>query len=334
MLITGAGRGFCAGQDLERPAGQARREDRARRDAWRQYYNPLIRKLRNLPFPVVAAVNGVAAGAGANIALACDIVIAARSATFLQAFAKHRPRAGFRRHLVSAAARRRRARARAGAARRAADGGEGREWGLIWKCVDDGVLMRRGRTSCAHVSPPRRPSAFADQARARRRRDQRSLAQLDLERDLQREAGSTPDYAEGVGPSWKSARRISPAAKALDHGRRERIARACADAMWAEDSREPGARHAADLGRAGPRGPRHDGDRDEWSTATTSCHGGYIFTLADSAFAFACNTYNQRAVAQHCAITFVNRRAARRPADRPRRRASSAPAAPASTTSR
>src|SRR5204862_5612593 len=87
LLITGAGRGFCAGQDLKDRLAKPG-ETMVLGEALETYYNPLVRKLRALPFPVVAAVNGVAAGAGANIALACDIVLAARSATFLQAFAK------------------------------------------------------------------------------------------------------------------------------------------------------------------------------------------------------------------------------------------------------
>src|SRR5215471_21098931 len=87
LLLTGAGRAFCAGQDLRErmtPDGKTM----VLGDALDTHYNPLVRKLRALPFPVVAAVNGVAAGAGANIALACDIVLAARSATFVQAFVK------------------------------------------------------------------------------------------------------------------------------------------------------------------------------------------------------------------------------------------------------
>src|SRR5947208_7219861 len=86
LLLTGAGRGFCAGQDLtdRLTAG----ETPALGGALENFYNPLVRKLRALPFPVVAAVNGVAAGAGANVALACDIVLAARSASFVQAFAR------------------------------------------------------------------------------------------------------------------------------------------------------------------------------------------------------------------------------------------------------
>src|SRR5207245_11377436 len=86
LLLTGAGRGFCAGQDLTDRLAAG--ETPALGAALENFYNPLVRKLRALPFPVVAAVNGVAAGAGANVALACDIVLAARSATFVQAFAK------------------------------------------------------------------------------------------------------------------------------------------------------------------------------------------------------------------------------------------------------
>src|SRR5260370_14785663 len=87
LLLTGAGRGFCSGQDLGDRLSAAGETSGLGRSL-EAYYNPLIRKLRALPFPVVAAVNGVAAGAGANVALACDIVLAARSASFVQAFAR------------------------------------------------------------------------------------------------------------------------------------------------------------------------------------------------------------------------------------------------------
>ena len=85
LLLTGAGRAFCAGQDLNERLSQEG-EPTVLGNALEAHYNPLVRKLRALPFPVVAAVNGIAAGAGANIALACDIVLAARSASFVQAF--------------------------------------------------------------------------------------------------------------------------------------------------------------------------------------------------------------------------------------------------------
>ncbi|MFZ1909732.1 MAG: enoyl-CoA hydratase-related protein, partial [Burkholderiales bacterium] len=87
VLLTGAGRGFCAGQDLsERDVGGDAAIDLSVTIG--TYYNPLLRRMRALPKPIVCAVNGVAAGAGANVALACDIVLAARSASFIQAFAK------------------------------------------------------------------------------------------------------------------------------------------------------------------------------------------------------------------------------------------------------
>ena len=161
LMITGAGRAFCAGQDLAdrlvAPGATAQVGG-----ALETYYNPLVRKLRALPFPVIAAVNGVAAGAGANIALACDIVIAGRSASFLQAFAKLGLVPGFRRHLVPAAARGRRARPRAGAARRAGAGREGRR-----KLGHD--LEMRARHGAARRSRDAVP-AFRDRADLRPRR--------------------------------------------------------------------------------------------------------------------------------------------------------------------
>src|SRR5579862_1888808 len=88
LVITGAGRGFCAGQDLNDRAVAPGSGPPELAESIEKYYKPLILKLRALPLPVIAAVNGVAAGAGANIALACDLVIAARSASFVQAFSK------------------------------------------------------------------------------------------------------------------------------------------------------------------------------------------------------------------------------------------------------
>jgi 2-(1,2-epoxy-1,2-dihydrophenyl)acetyl-CoA isomerase len=197
LLLTGAGTGFCAGQDLnDRIArGEAKPDLGASLDA---FYNPLVRKLRALPFPVVAAVNGVAAGAGANIALACDIVIAARSASFVQAFARIGlvPDSGgtwVLPRLVGAA------RARGLAllaeplpAERAAD------WGLIWKAVDDDTLRGEAEGMCARFAAG--PTfGFAQIKRALDASEHNDLStQLDLERDLQRQAGASPDYMEGV----------------------------------------------------------------------------------------------------------------------------------------
>jgi 2-(1,2-epoxy-1,2-dihydrophenyl)acetyl-CoA isomerase len=197
LLITGSGRGFSTGQDLNDRLAKPG-ETIVLGGALEAYYNPLVRKLRALPFPVVAAVNGVAAGAGCNIALACDIVLAARSASFIQSFARvglvldsggtwALPR------LVGDA----RARGLALLAEPLpADKAEA--WGLIWKCVDDAALAGEAQKLCEHfAAAPTQGLALikrALNASAGNTLD----AQLDLERDLQRAASLTPDYAEGV----------------------------------------------------------------------------------------------------------------------------------------
>jgi 2-(1,2-epoxy-1,2-dihydrophenyl)acetyl-CoA isomerase len=197
LLVTGAGRGFCAGQDLaDRLAKPG--DTTGLGGAQESFYNPLVRKLRALPFPVVAAVNGVAAGAGANIALACDIVLAARSASFVQAFAKIGlvPDSGgsyFLPRLVGPA----RARGLALLAEPLpADKAE--SWGLIWKAIDDDALMTEAEKICAHFATgPTVGLALIKRALDASWENDLST-QLDLERDLQREASLTPDYAEGV----------------------------------------------------------------------------------------------------------------------------------------
>ena len=157
--------------------------------------------LRALPMPVIAAVNGVAAGAGANIALACDLVIAATSASFIQAFCKLGlvPDSGG--DLVPAAARRHCARARASrcwASKLAAE--QAAAWGLIWRCVDDARARRRPstRSRAQLAAAPTRGLARTQAGDARRLRRDTLEEQLDLERDFQRELGYTDDYAEGV----------------------------------------------------------------------------------------------------------------------------------------
>jgi 2-(1,2-epoxy-1,2-dihydrophenyl)acetyl-CoA isomerase len=197
VLLTGAGRAFCSGQDLSgrMPGSGPPRDLGASLDT---FYNPLVRQLRALPFPVVAAVNGTAAGAGASLALHCDIVLAARSARFVQAFAKIGlvPDAGgtwLLPRLVGAA----RARglvltAEPLAAEAAA------AWGLIWKAVDDDRLIADAEALCAQFAKgPRLGLGLIKQALDAA--EQNDLdAQLDLERDLQRKAGFHPDYGEGV----------------------------------------------------------------------------------------------------------------------------------------
>jgi 2-(1,2-epoxy-1,2-dihydrophenyl)acetyl-CoA isomerase len=197
LLLTGAGRGFCAGQDLgDRLASGDTKPDLGATIG--TFYNPLVHKLRALPFPVVAAVNGVAAGAGANIALACDIVLAGRSAKFIQAFAKIGlvPDSGgtwFLPRLVGAA----RARALSLLAEPLpAETAE--QWGLIWKAVDDDKLLAEAEKMCAQFAAG--PTfGLAQIKRALDASETNDLGtQLELECDLQRKAGFSPDYAEGV----------------------------------------------------------------------------------------------------------------------------------------
>ncbi|RYX87333.1 MAG: 2-(1,2-epoxy-1,2-dihydrophenyl)acetyl-CoA isomerase, partial [Bradyrhizobiaceae bacterium] len=162
------------------------------------WYNPLIRKLRSLPMPVISAVNGVAAGAGANVAFAGDIVIAGRSAKFIQSFAKLGlvPDAGgtwILPRLVGVA----RARAIALLAEPVA-AEQAEAWGMIWKAVDDAELMSEAHRLAAHFAT--QPTAgLALMKRAFDLSETNSLdQQLNLERDLQGEAGRLPDYSEGV----------------------------------------------------------------------------------------------------------------------------------------
>lgn len=191
LVLTGAGRGFCAGQDLADADGDlGQTVDR--------YYNPLIRRLRALELPVIAAVNGVAAGAGANLALACDIVLAGRSASFIQAFTKIGlvPDSGGTWTLPRLVGM-----ARATAlimlgekvsAEQAAD------WGMIWKCVDDSALLAEvGKMAATLATQPTKGLAL--QKRALDASWTNSLSQqLDTERDLQSQAGATEDFREGV----------------------------------------------------------------------------------------------------------------------------------------
>ena len=197
ILLTGTGRGFCAGQDLAaRRGGTAGPPDLG--DTLERLYNPLVRRLRALSQPVVCAVNGVAAGAGANIALACDIVLAAASAKFIQAFARIGliPDSGgtyFLPRLIGAA------RARALALTAEPVGAEqAAAWGMIWRAVADPDLMAQAEALTARLS--QQPAgALAMIKRALDASENNTLTQqLDLERDLQRDAGRSADYAEGV----------------------------------------------------------------------------------------------------------------------------------------
>jgi len=198
LLITGAGRGFCTGQDLAERDVSAGAAPIDLSVSLGSHYNPLVRRLRALPKPIVCAVNGVAAGAGANLALACDIVIAARSASFVQAFARLGlvPDSGgtfFLPRLIGTA----RAMGLALLAEPlSAERAE--QWGLIWKAVDDERLADEAR-ALARLLASGPTKGYGLLKKALDASAGNSLdAQLDLERDLQREAGFSEDYREGV----------------------------------------------------------------------------------------------------------------------------------------
>lgn len=198
VLLTGAGRGFCAGQDLgdrdPRKGGPA--PDLGH--TLETFYNPTLRLIRNLPKPVVCAVNGVAAGAGANIAFACDIVLAAASAKFIQAFSKIGliPDAGgswsLPRIIGEPRAKALALTAEPLPAATAAD------WGLIWKALPDDQLLPEAVALAQRLAAgPTLGLGMTKQllqAAASQTLDQ----QLDMERDFQQIAGRSSDYAEGV----------------------------------------------------------------------------------------------------------------------------------------
>jgi 2-(1,2-epoxy-1,2-dihydrophenyl)acetyl-CoA isomerase len=198
LVLTGAGRGFCAGQDL---GDRAVAPGGARVDlgeSIERHYKPLILGLRNLPMPVVAAVNGVAAGAGANLALACDLVVAAKSASFVQAFCRLGlvPDSGgtwFLPRLVGTT----RALGLAMLGEKLS-AEQAAQWGLIWRCVEDaelaGVVEQLATRLAAAPTLGLARTKQAIYASWNHTLEQ----QLDRERDLQRELGNSADYAEGV----------------------------------------------------------------------------------------------------------------------------------------
>jgi len=198
LILTGAGRGFCAGQDLNdraiAPGGQG--VDLG--DSIENNYKPLVLALRSLPMPVIAAVNGVAAGAGANIALACDLVIATRSSSFVQSFSKLGlvPDSGgtwFLPRLVG--------NARALGLALLGDklsAEQAAQWGLIWRCVEDAEFKEAVESLATQLAAA--PTlGLARTKQAIYEAWGRTLeGQLDQERDFQRELGRSHDYKEGV----------------------------------------------------------------------------------------------------------------------------------------
>jgi 2-(1,2-epoxy-1,2-dihydrophenyl)acetyl-CoA isomerase len=198
LVLTGAGRGFCAGQDLGDRAVAPGSQGVDLGESIDKYYKPLVLALHTLPMPVIAAVNGVAAGAGANIALACDLVIAARSASFVQAFSKLGllPDSGGTWTLPRLVGNARALGLTLLGHKLPAE--EAAAWGMIWQCVPDAELGPAvdALAKSLAVAPTR---GLAWTKAAIRGSGQHSLAeQLDIERDAQRELGRSADYAEGV----------------------------------------------------------------------------------------------------------------------------------------
>lgn len=198
LLLTGAGRAFCAGQDLTDAPGSSAGTPADLGAVVESYYAPLVQSLRALPLPVVCAVNGVAAGAGANLALCSDLVIAKRSAVFIQSFARLGllPDTGGTHVLAK----------RVGTARALGlallgdklDAERAADWGLIWECVEDDAfeaavetLVQRLATAPTLGLARTKQAIYASEANT-------FDTQLQLERDGMRELGSSHDYSEGV----------------------------------------------------------------------------------------------------------------------------------------
>jgi len=197
VILTGAGRGFCAGQDLgDRDPSSGERPDLGA--TIETFYNPLVRQIRGLTKPVICAVNGVAAGAGANIALACDIVLAAKSARFIQAFSKIGlvPDSGgtwWLTRLIGEA----RAKALAMTAQPLA-AEQAAEWGLIWRAVEDEKLMAEAEALALSLANGSARALELTKQAIQAASSNTLDEQLELERQLQREAGHSDDYREGV----------------------------------------------------------------------------------------------------------------------------------------
>ncbi len=198
VLLTGAGRGFCAGQDLGDRDPRKMDGPPDLGDTVRRFWAPLVRQIKSLPMPVVCAVNGVAAGAGSSLALACDLTLAAESAKFIQSFSKVGliPDTGGSWHLTQLLGPQRAMglalTAQPLGARQAAD------WGLIWQCLPDATLLPEARALAATLAAG--PTfGYAQTKRAMQAAAAGALdGHLDLEAEFMKACGESADYAEGV----------------------------------------------------------------------------------------------------------------------------------------
>ena len=202
LVLTGAGRAFCAGQDLADPAVAPRLEAGAKPtdvgDVIQRFYKPLALRLRAMPVPVIAAVNGVAAGAGASIALGCDMVVAARSASFIQAFSKIGlvpdaggtwllPRLVGRAHAMGLAMTGDKLSAEAA-----------QQMGLIWKCVDDAVFADEVAALAARLAAMPTKALVATRSVIDAAMQLSYADAIGLEAEWQTRLSASPDYLEGV----------------------------------------------------------------------------------------------------------------------------------------
>lgn len=198
LVLTGAGRGFCAGQDLNERSVAATDKPVDLGETVENCWNPLISRLTELPMPVIARVNGVAAGAGANLALACDLVVAARSARFIQSFSAIGliPDSGGTWVLPRLLGQARALGLALTGEPLPAEQAEG--WGMIWKCADDERLDQEVDQLASRLAalPPLGLAAIKDMIRSTWARTLKE--ELEAQRDTMRRLGFTEDYREGV----------------------------------------------------------------------------------------------------------------------------------------
>ncbi|UGQ45702.1 2-(1,2-epoxy-1,2-dihydrophenyl)acetyl-CoA isomerase PaaG [Massilia endophytica] len=198
LVLTGAGRGFCAGQDLSDRAVEPGAKGVDLGESVEKFYAPLVLALRDLPMPVICAVNGVAAGAGANLALACDIVLAAKSASFVEVFCKLGliPDTGGTWILPRLIGHARATGLAMLGEKLSADRAE--QWGLIWKAIPDEVLMNEAMAMAEHfATAPTKGLAYTKKAFQISYHNTLE-EQLKLEGQMMRELGNSHDYREGV----------------------------------------------------------------------------------------------------------------------------------------
>ena len=198
LVITGAGRGFCAGQDLNDRAVKVTLERPDLGESIEKYYNPLIRGIMTMEKPVICAVNGVAAGAGASIALACDLVIAARSATFVQVFCKIGlvPDSGGTWNLPRALGLPRAKGLALLGDKLSAEKAEA--WGMIWQCVDDDQLMPEVKKLAEHLATQPTKGLAMIKKLLNESLSTPMHQQLENEKYAMRVLGQSHDYQEGV----------------------------------------------------------------------------------------------------------------------------------------